>query len=126
MAKKPDLSDITKKLDFGGIVKSIKSIINPEIPSPADASDDIGVKIAEIRLLIQKVVTAQEQTTNDIAQIQILINGLEMDVNVLRNPIEAGAESEAEEASHTETKSATAKGEHKTTPRKSHKEDDKD
>lgn len=81
---KKDPSETSKKFDLGGMVKSIKSIISPEIPTPAEAKDAVGVKIGELRALIHQVVTTQEALTNDIGKINILITSLEKDVEVLR------------------------------------------
>ena len=54
MAKKPDLSDLTKKFDIGGIVDNIKSMVNPGGDTPdVDPNDALGIKIAQISVKIQ-------------------------------------------------------------------------
>lgn len=90
MAKKPDLSDITKKIDISGIMNSLKTMINPAGGTPdVDPSDAIGVKIAQISTLVQDMAKAQSEQAKELAKVNQLLNGLYQDLEALRHPPQA-------------------------------------
>lgn len=81
------ISDLTKKIDLNGIVKGVKSMINPTGETP-DVSDDdaLGVKLAQISTLVQSVANIQAQQTKEFAKINKLVNEVYKDIEALRNP----------------------------------------
>lgn len=82
---KLDLSDITKKIDLNNIVNSIKSIVNPGGGTPeADPEDALGVKMAQISILVQELAKNQEQQAKDLLKVNQLINELFQDLQRLR------------------------------------------
>jgi len=96
MAKKPDFSELTKKLDVSGIVNSLKSMINPAGGTPdVDPSDAIGMKIAQVSTLVQEMAKVQAQQTKDLQKVNQLLNGLFQDLEALRHPPEQTSESKA-------------------------------
>lgn len=96
MAKKPDLSDLTKKFDLNSIVGGIKSLLSQESETPqVDPSDAIGVKIAQLSLMTQQMAKTHEQLAKDFHAASQLLNDLYQDLEALRNPTPAaGAEKE--------------------------------
>ncbi len=86
MALKPDLSDISKKFDINNIVSSIKSLLNPESATPeVDPDDAIGVKIAQLSLMMQQLAKSQAQQAKDFTAVNQLLNELYKDIETLRN-----------------------------------------
>jgi len=87
MAKKPDLSDLTKKFDLNSIVGGIKSLLNQESEMPqVDPSDAIGAKIAQLSLMTQQMSKTHEQLGKDFHSASQLLNELYKDLEALRNP----------------------------------------
>ena len=85
MAKKPDLSDLTKKIDIGGIFDNIKSMVNPGGDTPdVDPNDALGIKIAQISVKIQDLVSAQAEHTKSLSEINKLLNAAFKDLEALR------------------------------------------
>lgn len=88
MAKKPDLSELSKKFDLNSIVGGIKSLLNQESESEtpqADPSDAIGTKIAQLSLMTQQMAKTHEQLGKDFASVSHLLNDLYKDLEALRN-----------------------------------------
>lgn len=86
---KSTITDLTKKIDLNNIVKGVKSMINPTALTPDAADDDaLGVKLAQISLLVQSVANIQAQQTKEFAKINKLVNELYADIEALRNPVE--------------------------------------
>jgi len=75
MAKKPGLSDLTKKFDIGGVVNNIKSLVNPggDIPD-VDPNDALGLHIAKISLDIQELIESQKEHTDSLVEISRELN----------------------------------------------------
>ncbi|GEM_PF-2993175 len=97
MAKKPDLSEFTKKFDLNSIVGGIKSLLSSESESEVpqvDPSDAIGAKIAQLSLMTQQMAKTHEQLAKDFSMASHLLNELYKDLEALRNPkpIETTAE----------------------------------
>lgn len=88
MVKKPDISDLSKKLDLGGIVKSIKSMINPAAGPEVNPDDAIGLKIVELTTKVQEMIKAHEAQTRELVQVNALLNALFKDIESLRHPPE--------------------------------------
>lgn len=85
--KKPELSDLTKKFDFGNLVDSIKSLINPTAGTPeVDPSDAIGLKIAQLSVISQQLSKIAEEQTKEFNKLNSLLNGLYQDIERLRHP----------------------------------------
>jgi len=107
MAKKPDLSDFTKKFDFSGIVDNVRKMINPEGGTPnADPDDDVGVKLARISTLVQELQVAHEEQEKKLGKINQLVNALYEDLQVRKESV---AEGEVEPASEIKQASKPAK-----------------
>ena len=93
------MSTSSRKFDFQCIVNNIKSIIRPEVmTSNQDSGDAIGIKIAELGVLTQRLKKAHEEQEKELIKMNRLLNGLFKDIEMLRNPLE----SEKEEA-HTKS-----------------------
>ncbi len=96
MAKKPDLSELTKKFDLNSIVGGIKSLLNPESEIPTvDPSDAIGTKIAQLSLMMEQMSKIQAQQAKDFAIASHLLNDLYKDLEALRHPPEAPSNTES-------------------------------
>jgi hypothetical protein len=79
------MADPLKKFDIQGIITNIKSIINPEGNTPNVNPDDaIGVKIAELSILVQHLATAQAEQVKELGRVNKLLNGLFSDIEALR------------------------------------------
>lgn len=97
MAKKPDLSELTKKFDLNSLVGGIKSLLSQESETPqVDPSDAIGVKIAQLSLMTQQMGKTHEQLAKDFHSASQLLNDLYKDLEALRNPV-SSAPSDPEE-----------------------------
>ena len=85
MSKKPDISDLSKKFDLGGIVDNIKSLVNPsgDIPS-ADVNDALGIKIAGITLEMKDLIAEQEAMTKSLLAISRNLNATFNDLQAIR------------------------------------------
>lgn len=94
MTKKNPLSDLTKKFDLGGIVKNVKTMINPMSQTPdVDIDDPLGVKMAQISMMLQKCATLQGEQKKMLEQTNALVNELYAQLEAIRNP--AGSEDKA-------------------------------
>lgn len=114
MAKNP-LSDFTKKLDLGGIVKNVKTMINPMSQTPdVDIDDPLGVKMAQISTLLQKSVLLHGEQTKLLEQTNTMVNELYEALEAIRNPAgepsdeAAPAATEASEAEKPEESEKTS------------------
>ncbi|MCX7124596.1 MAG: hypothetical protein NTU49_02340 [Gammaproteobacteria bacterium] len=74
----------------GGIMGSIKSMINPggNVPN-VDPDDALGVKIAQITTLLKQMTDAQQEHVKDLAKTNELLNGAFKDIEMLRASIKA-------------------------------------
>lgn len=89
MADKPDLEKLKSKLDLSSILDSVKSIINPASGTPdVDPDDDLGVKIAQISVLLKEMATAQEEHVKHLKKVNELLNGAFQDVESLRKELQ--------------------------------------
>lgn len=86
--------DLNKKFDFQGIINSIKSLINPEGNTPAaDPDDAIGMKLAELSVLVQQLASAQAEQVKELGQVNKLLNELFKDIEAIRKkPVETDKE----------------------------------
>jgi hypothetical protein len=107
---KTTISDLTKKIDFNGIVKGVKSMINPTGMTPdVDMNDPLGVKLAKISVLVQSIANIQAQQTKEFAQVNKLVNELYKDIETIRNPGDAAEEvADSEEVVVKKTKAKKA------------------
>ena len=110
MVNKPDLSELTKKIDIGGIVDNIKSMVSPGGGTPdVSPNDTLGLKMAEISLKIQELVASQEQHTKSLSEINKLLNAAFKDLEALRekcsNCDDCQEESSSNDADKKESKS---------------------
>lgn len=104
MAKKPDLSELTKKFDLNSLVGGIKSLLNPESEVPqVDPSDAIGAKIAQLSLMMDQMSKIQKQQSRELANASQLLNDLYKDLEALRNSISKPDEPGPTASSHQET-----------------------
>lgn len=83
--------DLSKLKDnVGGLVGSIKSMINPTGATPnVDPDDALGMKIAKLTTLMKQMVDAQESQVKNLNQCNALLNGAFQDIEALRNSIKA-------------------------------------
>ena len=89
MADKPDLEKLKSKLDLSSILDSVKSIINPASGTPdVDPDDDLGVKIAQISVLLKEMAAAQEEHVKHLKKVNELLNGAFQDVESLRKELQ--------------------------------------
>ena len=86
MADKKDFSDLAKKIDIGGIVNNLKSLVNPEGKTPdVDPDDALGVKIASLSMKVQEASKKQKELSKELDDINHLLNGVFSDVQALRD-----------------------------------------
>lgn len=82
------MTDIKKKFNFSGLIDDVKTTINPRANTPKPDPDDlIGIKIAEISLLAQRLTNAQMEHAKEIAKLNKLLNGLYKDIEALRKSV---------------------------------------
>ena len=102
---------MANKLDLGGIVDSLKQVINPAGGTPdVDPNDALGVKLASISVKVQELMQAQTEVTKGLAEVNQLLNGIYADIEAIRKPTvkaDEGAEP-ATEAAPTESASTEA------------------
>jgi hypothetical protein len=90
MAKIPDLGKLTEKFDLQGIVKDIKSLLNPggDLPSDemlAEASHDpIAQKMAQISITLQNLTKKAAEQEELVLQVSKIVGELYKEVAVLR------------------------------------------
>lgn len=85
---KPDLTNLKNKLNIGGIVDSLKTMINPAGGVPeVDPDDDLGLKIAEISTLLKEMVEAQRGYVDNLNKVNALLNAAFRDIEKLRADI---------------------------------------
>ncbi len=93
--------DLNKLKDnMGGIMGSIKSMINPSGGTPTvDPDDALGVKLAQITTLLQQMTNAQQEHVKHLAEANKLLNAVFHDIETLRNSVkkEKAAEQPKEE-----------------------------
>ncbi len=86
MTKKNPLSDLSKKFDLGGIVKNVKTMINPMSQTPdVDIDDPLGVKMAQISMMIQKCATLHGEQKKMLEQTNTMVNELYTLLESIRN-----------------------------------------
>ena len=79
-----DLSKL--KENVGGLMGSIKSMINPSSAVPTVNPDDaLGLKIAEIATMSKQLTDAQQEQTKKLQQLNELVNDAFQDIEALRN-----------------------------------------
>ncbi len=79
MAKLPNFSELSKKLDLHGIVDSFKSAIGSG-PTKIPTGDDITVKFAELGIMVQKLSTTHAEQSQALADLYTKINNLAKEV----------------------------------------------
>ncbi|MCX7121026.1 MAG: hypothetical protein NTZ67_04540 [Gammaproteobacteria bacterium] len=89
-----DKFDMNKlKESAGGLMGSLKSMINPGGSTPdVDPDDALGVKIAQIATLIKQMTNAQQEQVRNLEKTNELLNAAFKDIEILR------AEKKAEKA----------------------------
>lgn len=65
-----------KKFDFQDIVNNVKSMISPSgaTPQPADPEDTLGLKMAEMSILLQEMGQVQAEQAKKYAKVNGLLN----------------------------------------------------
>ena len=85
MAKIPDFSELSKKIDLQGILDTVKSAIGGS-PNPEPVSgDEIATKFAELKSLVKSLSSAHTQQGQTITKVNRKIQALEKDINNFRN-----------------------------------------
>ncbi len=83
---------MSKKIDLGGFVNSLKTMINPEgALEGVDPSDRMGMKIKQVSEMLRELAQRQAQQTDDLTKVHNLIVSLFEDLEQVRNPAEAPA-----------------------------------
>ena len=89
MADKPDFSDISKKLNIGGLVNNVKSLISPGGATPdPDEDDKVGCQLAELSLLMQELNETNEEQSKRMVEINKLFNLLFEELKAEREAVE--------------------------------------
>ncbi|MDF1796795.1 MAG: hypothetical protein P1U63_09690 [Coxiellaceae bacterium] len=92
MADKPDFSDISKKLNIGGLVNNVKSLISPGGATPdPEEGDKVGHQLAELSLLMQELNEANEEQSRRMVEINKLFNLLFEELKAERDAVEEAA-----------------------------------
>lgn len=81
--------DLSKLKDnMGGIVGSIKSMMNPTgATSTVDPDDALGVKIVQITTLVKQMTDAQQAHVKNLSEVHKLLNAAFQDIEALRNSV---------------------------------------
>ena len=119
MANKPDLSDLSKKLNIQGLVDNIKSMISPggKTPMPEDG-DMIGAKLAELSVLVQTIASEHAEQSKRFAKVNNLFNEVFSDIKAERDEANAPAEPAAAESEPVKTTEDAPTAESPETPDK--------
>ena len=85
--------DFNKLKDsMGGLVDNLKSMINPGGGTPTVSPDDgLGLKIAQITILIKEISSAQSEYVEKLNKINELLNSAFHDIEILRTEKKADA-----------------------------------
>lgn len=74
------------KDNVGGLVGSLKSMINPTGGTPTvDPDDALGLKIAQVTTLLKQMSDAQQEHIKNLNKVSELLNGTFQDIQTLRN-----------------------------------------
>ena len=93
-----DINDLKNKLNIGGIMDSLKTMINPSSGVPeVDPDDDLGLKIVEISTLLKEMTEAQDAQTKNIKKVNELLNIAFQDIEKLRADIKPARDAEKAE-----------------------------
>lgn len=81
--------DMNKLKDnVGGIMGSIKSMINPAGQTPnVDPDDALGMKIAQLTTLVKQLSDAQQEHAKNLAKVNELLNSAFLDIQKLRGDV---------------------------------------
>lgn len=84
MAKLPDFVDMAKKLDFQGLLDSVKSAVSGGPPPKAPEGDEVAARFVEIITLTHSLATAHAEQAKVIASIHSKLNALYKDMQLLK------------------------------------------
>lgn len=85
MSKKPDLSDMAKKINLNGWINNIKTLVSSEGQVPdVDPDDALGVKLESLTKKVNTMTKAQLLLANDLKEVSQLLNGVYTDIEALR------------------------------------------
>lgn len=105
MVDKSDLDKLKGKLDIGGLVNSVKSMINPASGVPdVDPDDDLGIKIARICAMIKDMSEAQQEHVKNLNKLNELLNAAFADIKLVREELHAKRGAEGGEVKKEEVK----------------------
>lgn len=86
------------KDNVGGLVGSLKSMINPAGGTPnVDPDDTLGMKIAQLTTLIKQISDTQHTQVKNLNKVNELLNGAFQDIQKLREELKADREKKAAE-----------------------------
>jgi len=103
------MADLKSKLDIQNILGNIKTMISPTANTPnPDAKDVLGMKLAELSLLVQGVQTIYAEQGKQLAKINKLFNEVYHEIEVQRH-----TEKTAEKTTKTKSTSKAKKPEKK-------------
>lgn len=109
------MSDFSKQFD--GVLKSIRSTINPEYAIPKGMENEaINVRISRIKALLLELNKAKEEVSSVATKLESNLNGLIEEVQPLLDPegaAEAGHDAKAtsEDVGEKDSKEETDTGE---------------
>jgi len=88
MVKRPDMSEITKKLNLPGLMKSVRSMINPEGRTPKpEAGDAWGEKFERLSIILQQMMHVHEEQAKELEEANQLLNEIFVSVNAAKKEI---------------------------------------
>ncbi len=83
-----NLNDLKNKLNIGGIMDSLKTMINPAGGVPeVDPDDDLGLKIVEISTLLKEMTNHEIEHAKNLKKVNELLNIAFQDIEKLRADI---------------------------------------
>lgn len=85
MAKIPDFSELTKKLNVQGLVDSVKSAVGGT-PPKAPEGDEVAARFVEVMNMVQDLNKAHAEHEKAVVAIHNKLNAIYKDVQLLRHP----------------------------------------
>jgi hypothetical protein len=87
MANIPDMSKLKGKFDLQGIMKNVKSIINPNSIIPESAQGNpVAFKLAEVIEAVKVLADAYGKQADIIARLNTLVGELSHEISLLQTP----------------------------------------
>ncbi len=86
-----DLSKMAGKLDVAGLVKNVKSMVNPDqaamvAATTEAAGDPLSQKMVEVNAALQSLVSATAQQAEAVSKMSKALAGLSHEIEALKKP----------------------------------------